>query len=108
MSCGVDHRHSSDPVLLSLWCRPAAATPIRPLAWEPPCDARVVLKRQKNKTLGKRAHFVILCTRNVVEYLTHLNGETDQCPTDVFGCTVSPVSAVDLYKRSVERRLWLS
>lgn len=26
-----------DPVLLWLWCKPAAATPIPPLAWELPC-----------------------------------------------------------------------
>ena len=25
-----------EPVLLWLWCRPAATAPIRPLAWEPP------------------------------------------------------------------------
>ena len=27
-SCGVGHRHSLDPMLLWLWCRPAAAAPI--------------------------------------------------------------------------------
>ena len=37
MSCG--HRHSLDPVLLWLWCGPAAIAPIRPLAWEPPYAA---------------------------------------------------------------------
>ena len=26
-----------DPVLLWLWCKPAAATPLPPLAWELPC-----------------------------------------------------------------------
>ena len=34
MSCGVGHRCSSDPALLWLWHRPAAAAPTRPLAWE--------------------------------------------------------------------------
>ena len=34
MSCGVGCRHGSDPVLLWLWHRPAAATPIQSLAWE--------------------------------------------------------------------------
>ena len=33
---GVGHRYGSDLVLLWLWCRPAAAAPSRPLAWEPP------------------------------------------------------------------------
>ena len=27
MSCGVGRRHSSDPVWLWLWCRPAATAP---------------------------------------------------------------------------------
>ena len=36
MSYGVGRRRGSDPVLLWLWCRPAAVAPIRPLAWEPP------------------------------------------------------------------------
>ena len=35
-----------DQVLLWLWCRPAAIAPIRPLVWEPPYAAGVVLKRQ--------------------------------------------------------------
>ena len=34
VSCTVGHRCSSDRVLLWLWCRPAAAAPIWPLAWE--------------------------------------------------------------------------
>ena len=49
MSCGVGHRHGSDPELLWLWHRPAATTPIRPLAWEPPYAEGAVLKRQKKK-----------------------------------------------------------
>ena len=39
-----------DPVLLWLWCRLAATTPIGPLAWEPPCAVGMALKRQKDKT----------------------------------------------------------
>lgn len=39
---------------------------------------------------------------------THLNEETGPRPADAFGYTVSPVSAGGLYKRSVERRRWLS
>jgi len=52
VSCGVGCRHSSDPTLLWLWCRPAAINPIRPLAWEPPYTAGAALekaKRQKKK-----------------------------------------------------------
>ena len=36
-------------LLLWLWCRPAAAAPIGPLAWEPPYAVGAALKRQKKK-----------------------------------------------------------
>ena len=49
MSCGIGHRHSSDPQLLWLWCRPAAAAPIGPLVWEFPYAVGVALKSQKEK-----------------------------------------------------------
>ena len=48
MSCGVDHRCSSDPMLLWLWLWPAAAALIGPLAWEPSYAAGTALKRQKD------------------------------------------------------------
>ena len=46
MSCGVGHRHGSDPLLLG--CGAAVAS-VRPLAWEPPYAAVAALKRQKKK-----------------------------------------------------------
>ena len=49
MSRDVGRRHSLDLALLWLWRRPAAAAPIRPLAWEPPDATGVALKRQKTK-----------------------------------------------------------
>ena len=48
MSCGVGHRHSSDPELLWLWL--AAATPT--LAWELPYVEGVALKSRRKE--GKR------------------------------------------------------
>ena len=54
MSYGVGCRHSLDPALLWLWCRLAAAAPIQPLAWEPPHDMGVALKRQKKKKKKKK------------------------------------------------------
>ena len=45
MSCGVGHRHSLD--LAVLWCRPAAAALLQPLACELPSIVVVVLKRKK-------------------------------------------------------------
>ena len=57
MRCGVDRRCGSDLALLWLWCRPAAAVPIRPLAWEPPHAVGTALnthtqKKKKKKNLG--------------------------------------------------------
>ena len=49
MSCGVGHRHSSDPALLWLWLGPIAVLLFPPLAWEPPCVMGVALKRKKIK-----------------------------------------------------------
>ena len=53
MSCGVVHRHGSDPVSLWLWCTlEAAAAPIQPLVWELPYAAGVAVKKKK-KGLGQ-------------------------------------------------------
>ena len=49
MSCGIGQRLSSDLALLWLWCRPAAATPIGPLAWELAYAEGVALKSKKKK-----------------------------------------------------------
>ena len=49
MTCGVGCRRGSDPVLLLLWCRPAAAAPIGPLAWEPPYAKGVAFKGNKGR-----------------------------------------------------------
>ena len=52
MSCGVGCRRGSNLALLWLWCRLAAATLIRALAWEPPCAVSAALKRQKKKRVS--------------------------------------------------------
>ena len=74
MSCGVGGRCGLDPVLLWLWCRPAAAALIRPLAWEPPCAAGEALKSKKqtkqNKTKQKKPYQggtreTEFCTRSI-------------------------------------------
>ena len=49
MSCSAGRRHSSDPKLLWLWCRPATTGPNRPLAWEPPYAAGAALKKTEKK-----------------------------------------------------------
>ena len=54
MGCGVGCRHVSDPLLLWLWCRPAAATArIRPLAWEPPYAAGAAPEKNNNNKILK-------------------------------------------------------
>ena len=51
--CGVGRRRGSDPVLLWLWWRPAAAAPISPPAWDPPCAVGGALKGPKTKKKKK-------------------------------------------------------
>ena len=54
MSCGVGRKHSLDPELLWLCCRPVVIATIGPLAWEPPDAMSAVLKRQKDQKLKKK------------------------------------------------------
>ena len=49
VSCGVDRRRGSDPTLLWLWCRPAAAALNGLLAWEPPNAVGAALKDKKKR-----------------------------------------------------------
>ena len=50
MIFGVGHRRGSDLALLWLWHRPAAAAPIRLLAWECPYATGGAVKISKTKT----------------------------------------------------------
>ena len=52
VNCGLGHRGGSDPTLLWLWRRPAAAAQIRPQAWESPYVRGDVLRRKKYFTLS--------------------------------------------------------
>lgn len=58
VSCGIGGRCGSDPALLWLWRRPAAAAPIKPLDWEPPyaggADQEMAKRKQKQKTNKKK------------------------------------------------------
>ena len=53
MICGVGCRGGLNQVLLWLWCRPAAAALIRPVAWEFPYVA-IKLKKEKKKKERKK------------------------------------------------------
>ena len=46
VSCGVGCRHSLDPALLWLSCRPAAIAPIQLIAWEPPYAVGEALEKK--------------------------------------------------------------
>ena len=60
MSCGTGSRHTSDPVLLLLllwlWCRPVAISPIWAPAWEPPHAAGAALKKKDEGRASLPAH----------------------------------------------------
>ena len=49
VSYGVGCRHDLAPMLLWLWCRPAATALIQPLAREPPYAMSAALKKTKRK-----------------------------------------------------------
>ena len=54
MSCGIGCRCGLDPMLLWLWCRPAATAPIRPLAWELPYAVGVAQETAKGQKKKER------------------------------------------------------
>ena len=49
VSCGVGRKHNLDAGLLWLWGRPAAATPIQPLAWALPYATDAAQKKKKKR-----------------------------------------------------------
>ena len=63
----VGHRCGSDLVLLWLWCRPAAATLIQPLAWELPHAMVQPLKkkRKRNKYIPNEEYLLQVPDYNV-------------------------------------------
>ena len=55
MRCGIVPQRGSDPTLLWLWCRIAAAALIQPLGWELPYALGVTLKRKEKKKKEKKS-----------------------------------------------------
>ena len=49
MNCGVRCRHSSDPTLLWLWCKPATLALIGSLGWELPYVTNVPSPQKEKK-----------------------------------------------------------
>ena len=58
VSCGIGHRHGSDPVLLWLWHRLAVVALILPLAWELLYAVSAALKSKKKKKKLKKNHSI--------------------------------------------------
>ena len=58
VSCGVGCKCGLYPVLLWLWCRPAAVALIGPLAWQPPYAEGVNLKNKKMKE--RKRKFIVV------------------------------------------------
>ena len=71
LSCEAGPRHDSDPELLCLWFRPAAAVLIRPAAWELPYTMGTALKKAKHKNKKKRK--AILRTLQLVKCYQSVN-----------------------------------
>ena len=86
MSCGIGCRHSLDPPLLWLWCRPAAIALIGPLAWAPPYAVGVAPKSQQQQQ--KRHYDGIAYTRDLLGR-THMREKGEDAGEDWEGCQIT-------------------
>jgi len=68
VNCGIGHRCGLDPALLWLWCRPAGAAPIRPLAWEPPYASSAALKKRQKTTTTTKKNFTLNACKPTSRY----------------------------------------
>ena len=111
MSYGVGRRGSSD--LVWLWCRPAAAAPIRPLAWEPPYATGAALKKKKKSltaaagvTAEVRVPYLAQCgglKDPVLQQLWHRCDLCHRCSSDSIsrlGTSMTQVRPFEKKKRS--------
>ena len=64
-------RNGQDPALLWLWRKPAAAAPIRPLAWELPYAVGAALKKDQNMNKGWGENVIVMytCKNNLIPLL---------------------------------------
>ena len=117
MSCGVGCRSSSDPALLWLWCRPAAAAQIRPLAWEPPWATGVALERKGKNTFNNIgigvptvAQWVWQCLWSTGTQVRYLAGPRElgiqlYCGSDLIPGLETPHAGGQLKKK--ERKIYM-
>ena len=96
MSCSVGHRCGSDPALLWLSCRPAAAAPIQPLGWELPYATlealesggkkkgkkkkRIYIERKVKKEIGKKKKKQKTTTLSVNDHSSFVKLKTRHYP----------------------------
>ena len=71
MRCGIGHRRVLDLVLLWLWCRPAATSPIPPLAWEYPYALGVALRSKGKKKRDYESSWHMVGAQNLLAYHYH-------------------------------------
>ena len=79
MSCGLDCRRGLDCMLLRLCCRPAAATPIWPLAWEFPYAAPVALKKKERERSSVAQLVKILSYVDAISVASATASDTSLC-----------------------------
>ena len=88
-----------EQVLLWLWCRPAAAALIQPLAWEISCATDAALKRQKQKQKQKTNQ---QCDSiHTVSFLVSPGSPPQPCTTSVFR-----LSGFEFAERQTIYSLW--
>ena len=106
MSCGIGQRRSSDPMLLWLWCRPAATTPIRPLAWDPPyVSGAAPPKKNQKKTNKKESYlspsYLFLKSYQVPNYFSPIIPVSGKFSMLFCTCTILFISFISLFKPSL-------
>jgi len=108
MSYGVGRRGSSDLELLWLWCRPAPAALIQPLAWKLPYATGAALKI-KNK-LGSLCVLVYVCTCYSLP-LEVLSGDLWESWTSIdwglFWVSCLPHKALCISKNQDYTKMWV-
>ena len=101
MSCGVSLRRGSDPTLLWLWCRLAAAALTRPLAWELPYASGVALSVMFwNGILWKQSQWAFIrryWLRLSVVFVQYLFGSWISIHLSRRGCVCVPSDKRDFW-----------
>ena len=88
----VGRRHSLDPALLWLWCRPSDVVSIRPLAWEPPYVMGEALKSKtkKQKTKQKKPQTLHMLFSSIYSFKEELCSNPFSCHQVTDEATIMP------------------